>query len=337
MVAVVVAGADHVAQAQCGSNASSCLGCHEVQRQRPVLEQGAPWHRDHGFGDLCASCHGGVSDENTLAGAHVGLHDPLAAPASTCGSCHSQGLDGFVTAYRNWKRPASAELKSSDSPDGYGGPSGPSPARVRTVDLVLATLALMLAATIALIVRRRRAASHKRLGAWLRTTLWSPYVAGAGLGVVVAVSELVCGRPIAVSGAFDKLAAYPGRALFPDSQYYTHVLSPGITWQVWLVIGLLGGSFLASRLAGEARWRWLPDTQWVARFGPSRARRMIVAFIGGLLVQVGAGIAGGCTSGLAISGGAVLAPAAFLFMAGMFAGGIPAARLLYLGHWGRQL
>jgi uncharacterized protein len=153
------------------------------------------------------------------------------------------------------------------------------------------------------------------------------------LGLVVAFSEVVCGRPLAASGAFDKLAAYPGRWLFPTSQYYGHVMSPGITWQVWLVIGVLGGSFASSKLSGEARVRWLPDTQWQNRFGSSRVFRLAIAFGGAVLVQVGAGIAGGCTSGLAISGGGALAPAAFLFMAGMFAGGCPTA---WLWHRGRS-
>lgn len=165
-----------------------------------------------------------------------------------------------------------------------------------------------------------------------RTALWSPYLTGALLGIVVAVSEVFCGRPVAAAGAFDKLAAYLGRALFPQSQYYAHVMSPGITWQVWLIVGLVAGSFAASLLAKEVRPRFLPDTQWEDRFGPSRARRIVVAFLGAVLVQVGAGIAGGCTSGLAISGGAALAPAAFVFMAGMFAGGIPTAWLWYRGE-----
>jgi hypothetical protein len=152
------------------------------------------------------------------------------------------------------------------------------------------------------------------------------------LGLVVAFSEVVCGRPLAASGAFDKLAAYPGGWLFPSSQYYGHIMAPGITWQVWLVVGVLAGSFASSKLSGEARLRWLPDTQWQPRFGASRKLRLILAFFGAVLVQVGAGIAGGCTSGLAISGGAALAPGAFLFMAGMFAGGIPTAWLWYRGR-----
>ncbi len=176
--------------------------------------------------------------------------------------------------------------------------------------------------------REVKAAQAPRRGL-LRAKEWSPYLAGAMLGLVVAFSEVVCGRPLAAAGAFDKLAAYPGRWLFPRSQYYAHILSPGITWQVWLIVGVVAGSFLASLLSGEARLRWLPDTQWQTRFGPNRKRRLKLAFFGAMLVQIGAGIAGGCTSGLAISGGATLAPAAFLFMAGMFAGGIPTAWLWY--------
>jgi uncharacterized protein len=102
-------------------------------------------------------------------------------------------------------------------------------------------------------------------------------------------------------------------------------MPPAITWHVWLVIGVLIGSWAASKLAGGVSARWLPDSQWRERFGPKRLARLAIAFGGAVLVQFGADVAGGCTSGLAISGGAALSPAAFLFMAGMFATGIPTA------------
>lgn len=45
------------AAAQCTSNASSCVACHETQGSHPVLQRSAsPWHADHGFGDLCVAC-----------------------------------------------------------------------------------------------------------------------------------------------------------------------------------------------------------------------------------------------------------------------------------------
>jgi uncharacterized membrane protein YedE/YeeE len=314
------------AHAQCTANASSCVTCHETQGVRPVLRSARPWHDDHGFGDLCAACHAGDPGAPTQARAHLGLRPPLADPSVSCAPCHASDAAARAERYLA----GVARAPTATPPVVMTPPRATAPLRSSTADRVLALLAALLALALALVVRRGR--PRRPLRTWLRERRWSPYAAGALLGLVVAFSEVVCGRPLAASGAFDKLAAYPGRWLFPSSQYYGHVMSPGITWQVWLIVGVLAGSFASSRLSGEAGLRWLPDTQWEPRFGASRARRLVLAFLGAVLVQVGAGIAGGCTSGLAISGGAVLAPGAFLFMAGMFAGGIPTAWLWYRGR-----
>ena len=58
-------------------------------------------------------------------------------------------------------------------------------------------------------------------------------------------------------------------------------------------------------------------------------KRWALAFVGAIILEYAAGIAGGCTSGLAISGGMLLAPSAFLFIAGMFASGIVTAMIIY--------
>lgn len=313
------------ARAQCTSVASSCVTCHETQGLRPVLQSAQPWHVDHGFGDLCAACHGGDPAASTADEAHVGLRRPLSEPAVSCAGCHADDAAARAERY--------AAAMTASSPSTTRPPPAPPPTASGnpTAERVLAVIAAALAVALYFALRRTRSTVGRAARVRLRDALWSPYLAGALLGLVVAFSELVCGRPVAVSGAFDKLAAYLGRWFFPTTPYYGQIMSPGITWQVWLIIGLLAGSFTSSKLSGEARLRWLPDTQWQARFGSSRALRLVIAFGGAVLVQVGAGIAGGCTSGLAISGGAALSPAAFLFMAGMFAGGIPAAWLTYRG------
>ena len=87
--------------------------------------------------------------------------------------------------------------------------------------------------------------------------------------------------------------------------------------------GAIFGAFVSSRLAGTFRVRAMPDRGWTGTFGSSVPVRWLVAFVGSMLTEVGGSLAGGCTASLVVSGGAVLAPAAFLFMAGMFAGGIP--------------
>jgi hypothetical protein len=315
------------AQAQCTSNASSCVSCHETQGLRPVLQSTQPWHVDHGFGDLCASCHGGDPAAPAQEQAHVGLQQPLADPSTSCAGCHAEDAAARAERYL-----VAAVTPAPSPPTAPPPTTPPTPTGSSTADRVLAALAAVLALALYFATRNELTAERRPLLAWLRDKTWTPYAAGVLLGLVVAFSEVVCGRPLAASGAFDKLAAYPGGWLFPSSQYYGHIMAPGITWQVWLVVGVLAGSFASSKLSGEARLRWLPDTQWQPRFGASRKLRLILAFFGAVLVQVGAGIAGGCTSGLAISGGAALAPGAFLFMAGMFAGGIPTAWLWYRGR-----
>lgn len=256
------------------------------------------------------------------------MRAPLADPTASCAGCHA--TDATSRAARYQAVLASAPPPPS-SPPPSSTPLSPPSTNATLVNRVLALASAALSLALGLIALRARRESRRPISAWLRDKTWSPYSAGVLLGVIVAFSEVVFGRPLSASGAFDKLAAYVGRAFFSSSQYYGHVMSPGITWQVWLVCGVLVGAFASSKLSGEARARWLPDTQWIPRFGSSRMRRMALAFSGAALVQIGAGIAGGCTSGLAISGGAALAPAAFLFMAGMFAGGIPTAWLWYRG------
>lgn len=321
LAALALVAAARSARAQCDANASSCVDCHEVQGRRPVLSDAQPWHRDHGYGDLCVACHAGDPAAAAQDAAHAGLRAPLADPAASCAGCHAADAAARADRYLAVLR---ATPPAAAPPPPPAAPAPAPAAAASTADRVLAATSLLLAAVLAWQLARRRRDGARAWIAWLRAPTWSPYTAGAGLGLVVAVALGLLGRPLSASGAFDKLAAYPGRALFPSSPYYAHVMTPAITWQVWLMIGVLGGAFASSRLSGQAHLRWLPDA-WVPRFGPRRGPRLLLAFAGAALVQIGAGIAGGCTSGLAISGGALLAPAAFVFMAGMFAGGIPTA------------
>ena len=163
----------------------------------------------------------------------------------------------------------------------------------------------------------------------LRKPAWSPYLAGACLGLVVACSMALWGHRLSGAGAWQHLSGYVGRILAPDSLYWSHVVPTGMTWDVWVIVGGVLGAFASSLLAGTFRFRLMPDAQWRDIFGPSVAVRFAVAFFGCMLTQIAGGIAGGCTASLAVSGGIALVPAAFLFMFGMFAGGIPTAWLVY--------
>ena len=87
------------ASAQCGSQASSCKNCHEVQGQDPVNSDGTGWHQSHAFGDFCYICHAGNQQATDKAAAHQGMVDPLSDIKASCQQCHVADLDARAQVY----------------------------------------------------------------------------------------------------------------------------------------------------------------------------------------------------------------------------------------------
>jgi hypothetical protein len=165
---------------------------------------------------------------------------------------------------------------------------------------------------------------------------WSPYAAGILLGIVGILTVLLTNNLLGASGAFENLAGMIGKAIAPkafDNTYFKYVMPAGITWGVILLVGVFFGGMLGAATSKTLKWGKKDaansDTQWKRIFGPQTWKRWVLGFLGAIILQYGAGIAGGCTSGLLISGGMLLVPAAFLFMGGMFASGIITALIVY--------
>jgi hypothetical protein len=87
------------AEAQCGSQASSCKNCHEVQAKDPVNNDGTSWHQSHAFGDFCYICHGGNNQATDEAAAHTGMVSPLADVNASCAQCHPNDLQARAQVY----------------------------------------------------------------------------------------------------------------------------------------------------------------------------------------------------------------------------------------------
>lgn len=87
------------ASAQCGSQASSCKDCHEVQGQLSVNADGTGWHQSHAFGDFCYICHGGNTQSTDKAAAHTGMVNPMADVKASCQQCHPKDLDARAKVY----------------------------------------------------------------------------------------------------------------------------------------------------------------------------------------------------------------------------------------------
>jgi hypothetical protein len=85
--------------AQCGSQASSCKNCHEVQAQKPVNNDGTAWHTSHAFGDFCYICHGGNQQATDKTAAHTGMVAPLADIQASCAQCHPNDLQARAQVY----------------------------------------------------------------------------------------------------------------------------------------------------------------------------------------------------------------------------------------------
>jgi hypothetical protein len=86
-------------QAQCGSQASSCKNCHEVQAELPVNNDGNGWHESHAFGDFCYICHAGNQQATEEEAAHAGMVPPLSDVEASCQMCHADDLTERAQVY----------------------------------------------------------------------------------------------------------------------------------------------------------------------------------------------------------------------------------------------
>jgi uncharacterized protein len=159
--------------------------------------------------------------------------------------------------------------------------------------------------------------------------LWSPYVAGALLGIVGILTVVFGHALLGASGGYENIAAYIGKIIDPSNTYFNYIMPAGITYPVLLLVGIFFGGMLGALSSKTFKFRRMDDEQWNKVIGKQVWKRWLLLFLGAIVLEYAAGIAGGCTSGLAISGGMLLAPAAFLFIAGMFISGILTALVIY--------
>lgn len=107
------------ANAQCGSQASSCKNCHEVQGETPVNADGSAWHQSHAFGDFCYICHAGNNQAKDKAAAHEGMVEPLSDVQAACQQCHVADLQERAQVYAS---ALGVEIGSGSSSPAAGSP-----------------------------------------------------------------------------------------------------------------------------------------------------------------------------------------------------------------------
>ncbi|MFN2601187.1 MAG: YeeE/YedE thiosulfate transporter family protein [Gemmatimonadaceae bacterium] len=158
----------------------------------------------------------------------------------------------------------------------------------------------------------------------------NPYLTGVLLGLVLLAAYVIMGRGLGASGAFASGAAAVATTVAPEharaSGYFAGYLgvdgSPRLDWLVIELLGVSIGGLLSALLAGRVRV--------AIERGPriSAHSRLVLAFAGGGIMGTGAVLARGCTSGQALTGGALLSVGSWLFIVGAFAAAYVIAPLL---------
>lgn len=160
---------------------------------------------------------------------------------------------------------------------------------------------------------------------------WSPYLVGAGIGVLSWLTFYFSDKAIGASSFYATLAGFAGKAVAPRhtaSLKYFKENPPKLDWAVVFVACTVLGAFLSASTGGEITNQTV-HPMWVARFGDSIVLRGLAGFAGGVLMAFGARLGGGCTSGHGISGTLQLNVASWVAVISMFTGGIVTALLLY--------
>jgi uncharacterized membrane protein YedE/YeeE len=155
-----------------------------------------------------------------------------------------------------------------------------------------------------------------------KNNFWSPYIAGIGLGITLLATFYITGWGLGASSAFSLLAGVGMRDISPEYantlKYFGRYLSvkaPLLNWVLFEIGGLFLGALAGSLLSGNFKLKLDKAA------GMKRGTRLLTAFTGGILIGFASRLARGCTSGVALSGGAQLALAGWIFVIAMFVSG----------------
>jgi uncharacterized membrane protein YedE/YeeE len=158
----------------------------------------------------------------------------------------------------------------------------------------------------------------------------NPYLAGILLGLVLFMAFFITGSGLGASGGINRILVFFEDLVAPGHVDRTPYLiamaggnkNPLDSWIVFLTVGTIIGGFVSG---------WINNRVKVeTNRGPrvSVSLRWLMAFIGGALMGFGARYARGCTSGQALSGGAVMSVGSWAFMFAVFGGAYALAYLL---------
>jgi len=142
---------------------------------------------------------------------------------------------------------------------------------------------------------------------------WPWAITGSAIGILALfayVSSAATGRNYAL-GITSGWAGW--------LKYWITGLDSALSWEVFLVVGIVIGAFISSMIAGEFKLR-----------SPKDGKRILIQFIGGLAMGFGAVVAMGCNIGNTLSGVPLLSVGSLVSTAFIILGAWFLAYLLFM-------
>lgn len=153
-----------------------------------------------------------------------------------------------------------------------------------------------------------------------RQKTWSPYLAGIIIGSLQIPVFLYMQSSLGTSSSFTAVNCFVDSLFSTSSKTQDCLPTLKPLLQIGIVTGIFLGALISSTLSNSRRSPISPV--WGKLLGSSStAKRFALAFLGGILLLLGARMASGCTSGNGISGLALQSVGSFVVIASMFIGG----------------
>ena len=153
----------------------------------------------------------------------------------------------------------------------------------------------------------------------------NPYLAGLLLGAVLLASFLLLGAGLGASSGIARLGAFLSGLIAPAHTFSSEYFgawgeNPLQYYLVFMLLGTFFGGLFSAILSRRLQKPVVERGNAV-----SSKRRLMFALTGGILAGFASRLAGGCTSGQALTGGALLLTGSLAFLICLFAGGYAAA------------
>ncbi len=159
----------------------------------------------------------------------------------------------------------------------------------------------------------------------MKTKYMNSYIAGFLMGLILLGTIYVTGRGLGASGAVKSAVIATVKTVTPEhfeqTQYYQNYNNshngenPLKSWLVFEIVGVIIGAFLSGLLSNRIKFKLDKGP------GVTNTVRIIAAIIGGSLFGIGSQIGRGCTSGVALSGMAVMSFGGIITLIAIFGSG----------------